>query len=240
MKTIFAFAGIFSIASFASLAQQPFQIDHFKCYFPLEAGTVQPVTVLLKDQFGSNPATVGKIFRFCNPAKKFHNGVITPIMNPDDHMTLHQTGPQPLVTRQVKIRNQFGDQLLTTQDARILAVPTQKDPHGPPKALNHFSCYAVANGPVLNVPIGLSDQFFPSRHQIMRPLLFCNPVEKTHNGVVTPITDPDDHLTCYTITRVPFVKDVTLHNQFGDLLFRSSYTDLACVPTRKLGWRVID
>jgi len=240
MRNIFAFAGVFAIASSAGFAQQPFQIDHFKCYFPLNADAIQPAPVFLHDQFGANAAVVGKIFRFCNPAGMRHNGVITPIMNPDDHMTLHQTGPQPLVTREVKINNQFGEQVLTTQDARVLAVPTKKDPHGPPKALNHFSCYAVANGPVLNVPIGLSDQFFPSQHRIMRPLLFCNPVQKIHNGVVTPITNPDDHLTCYTITKAPFTKDVTLHNQFGDPRFQSSYTDLACVPTQKLAWRVID
>ena len=240
MKNVSVLAAALALVSSTAFAQAPFQIDHFKCYFPAFEDQIPQAQVLLQDQFGTNQANVGRIFRLCNPAKKLHNNVVTPIMNPDDHLALHQTGPQPLVTRQVKIQNQFGVQELTTVDARMLAVPTQKDPHGPPKALNHFSCYAVAAGPVLNVPIGLSDQFFQSKHQIMRPTFFCNPVQKTHNGVVTPITNPNDHLTCYTITKVPFVRQVTLHNQFGNPRFQSSYTDMACVPTIKLAWQVVD
>lgn len=240
MKSVSVLAGVLALTSSAVFAQAPFQTDHFKCYFPGFADPIPTASIVLQDQFGANPATVGRIFRLCNPAKKLHNGVVTPIINPDDHLTLIQTGPQPLVTREVTIQNQFGQQVLTTQDAHFLGVPTQKDPHGPPQSLNHFSCYSVSNGPVLNVPIGLSDQFFQSKHRLMRPIMFCNPVQKTHNGVVTPITNPNDHLTCYTITRANFVRQVTLHNQFGDPRFESSYADLTCVPTQKLSWRVIN
>lgn len=239
MKTFLAGIGVVFVTSFAAFAQN-FKIDHFKCYLPNQATPVQPSPVLLVDQFGTAATSVGRIYRLCNPAKKGHNGVITPIQHPDDHLVFHQTAPQPLVTREVQIRNQFGDQTLTTLDARYLGVPTQKDPHGPPQELNHFNCYVVSNGAPINVPIGLSDQFFPSKHKIMRPLAFCNPVQKTHNGVITPITNPDDHLTCYTITPVPFVRDVTLHNQFGDFKFESNRADITCVPTQKLAWKVVD
>ena len=240
MKPIFAFAGALVLTGSAAFAQQPFETDHFKCYFPDNATTVQPAPVLLQDQFGTNPAGIGKIFRFCNPARKFHNGTVTPVQLPDDHMTLLLTGPQPLVAREVKIRNQFGEQVLITQDARVLAVPTRKAPHGVPQKLNHFSCYNVSNGTPLNTPVGRLDQFFFSGHQLMRPVLFCNPVQKTHDGVVTPITNPNDHLTCYTMNRVPFTREVELRNQFGDYKFRSKYADMSCVPTEKVNWRVID
>ena len=240
MKTILGATALFVLAGYAAFAQQPFQIDHFKGYFPQQVTQVQPAQVVLQDQFGTNPAVIGKIFRLLNPTRKFHNGVWTPIAHPDDHLVMHVTGPQPLVNREVKIRNQFGDQVLTTQDARVLAVPTQKDPHGPPQQINHFSCYAVSNGPLINQPVALADQFFGSQHNVLRPVFFCNPVQKTHDGVVSPITNPNDHLTCYNITRVPFVKVVTLHNQFGDHKFQSAYADLLCVPTEKVNWRVID
>ena len=240
MKTVSVLVGVLAIASTSAFGQAPFLTDHFKCYVPTAVDPKPPAPVLLLDQFGTSNTVVQNVVRLCNPAKKRHNGVITPIMNPDDHLTIFRTGPQPLVTRQVNIQNQFGQQVLITQDARFLGVPTQKDPHGPPRFLNHFSCYAVANGPVLNIPIGLSDQFFPSNHNVLRAAYFCNPVQKTHNGVVTPITNPNDHLTCYTMTKVPFDRTVTLHNQFGNPKFESKLADFVCVPTQKLSWHVMN
>lgn len=241
MKKLLVLAASLTLASVAAFAQDlAFQTDHFKCYFPAQVTDVLPTPIFLQDQFSANPATVGKIYRLCNPTKKAHAGVITPIQFPDDHLVIQTAGPQPLVTRQVKIRNQFGDQVLTTLDARFIAGPTQKDPHAPPQSVDHFSCYAVANGPVLNVPVGLSDQFFPAQHKVGRPVLFCNPVQKTHDGVVTPIVHPNDHLTCYNMTRVAFDKTVDLHNQFGDHRFQTAYADSVCVPTQKLGWKVVD
>ncbi len=240
MRTIIALAGAFVCANFSAVAQQPtFKIDHFKCYFPEQATQVQPSPVQLLDQFGPSNTAVGKIYRLCNPTKKVHNGVVTPINHPDDHLTLHVTGPQALVTRTVKIRNQFGERVITTQDARVLAVPTQKDPHGPPQQLNHFSCY-VAQGAAVNESVGLSDQFYDSKHKVGSPVLFCNPVQKWHNGAVTPVSNPDDHLTCYSMSRDPFSRTVDLHNQFGDHRFQSKYADMLCVPTKKLGWVVTD
>jgi hypothetical protein len=230
--------GVLVTGSLTAFAQD-FRIDHFKCYFPAESTQVQPAPVQLADQFGPSAAQVGKIFRLCNPTRKFHAGVVTGVNHADDHLTLHQTTPQPLVTRQVKIRNQFGDQEITTLDARILAVPTQKAPHGPPQELNHFNCYVAQGQPVQQV-VGLSDQFFASKHNVVRPVLFCNPVQKIHNGAITPITNPNDHLTCYSMTRVPFVRDVDLRNQFGEHHIRTSLTDMLCVPTQKGEWRVVD
>jgi hypothetical protein len=196
--------------------------------------------VTLTDQFGPGNTAVGRIFRLCNPTVKVHNGVVTPIQRPDDHLVLHQTGPQALIPREVKIRNQFGEQVIVTQDARVLGVPTQKAPHGPPQDLNHFSCYAVSNSPVINTPVGLQDQFFASQHTIGRAVLFCNPVRKQHNNVITPITNPNDHLTCYSMTPVPYVRVVGLRNQFGEHGFQSRAADMACVPTQKVAWRVVD
>jgi hypothetical protein len=241
MNTHFCAAAVLALSVSAVHAQTvlPFQVDHFKCYLPSEATPVPPAPVRLLDQFGPSMTVVGNIFRLCNPTRKFHNGQVTPIRTPDNHLTLHQTSPEPVVHRRVKIRNQFGEQQLITHDARILAVPTQKKPHGPPAGLSHFSCYAAEGQPVA-APVALQDQFFASKHRIGRPLLFCNPVQKGHNGVITPIANPNDHLTCYGMTRVAYSRAVEIRNQFGEFKLETSYADMACVPTQKLAWEVID
>ena len=87
--------------------------------------------------------------------------------------------------------------------------------------------------------VDLSDQWFASRHKIARPFLFCNPVQKIHNGKVTQILHPKDHLTCYKMTPKDFAMNVFLHNQFGDPQFFSRQADMLCVPTEKLSWQVI-
>lgn len=237
MKRLLTLAAVLLFISTAALAQ--FETDHFKCYLPTAttALPVQPVTLF--DQFAASPARVGSIWRFCNPTVKQHNDVITPITNPDAHLAIHKAPGQPLVARQVQIENQFGVQTILTGRAKFIAVPTQKEPHGPPSNLDHFNCYAVTQSNPVNVTVGLSDQWFPSTHRIARPLLFCNPARKIHNNIETPVLHPNDHLTCYRMAPVPFDRTVQLHNQFGDPIFRSNRADLLCVPTLKLAWQVI-
>jgi hypothetical protein len=240
MKAILAAAAVLACTCSTASAQiNPFNTDHFKCYLPANADQVQPAPVQLLDQFGPSAAVVGNIFRFCNPTRKLHEGAVTPIQAPDDHLTLHQISPQPDVTRLVVIRNQFGERQIITHDERVLAVPTQKRPHGPVQGLGHFSCYA-AEGQLVDEPVGLEDQFFASKHRVGRPVLFCNPVQKWHDGVFTPIANPADHLTCYSMTPQPYARVTDIRNQFGDLRLETSFADMLCVPTQKLAWNVID
>lgn len=240
MKHVLIAAGML-IGSLSTLGAQtlPFQVDHFKCYLPEESSEIKRSPVRLLDQFGVSNTTVSKIFRLCNPTRKIHDGQVTPIRQPDNHLTLHVTGPQPIVHRRLKIRNQFGEQQLLTHDARILAVPTQKRPHGPPQGLSHFSCYAAEGQPVKE-PVALIDQFFASKHMMGRPILFCNPVQKWHAGTVSPILNPNDHLTCYAMSRVPYKRTVEIRNQFGEARVETSMADVSCVPTQKLAWEVVD
>ena len=237
MKRLLTLAVVLIALGTGAFAQ--FETDHFKCYLPIATSLLPKQPVQLQDQFMVNPAKVGSIWRFCNPTVKDHNGVITPITNPDAHLAIHKAPQQPIIAREVKIRNQFGEQAIVTGQAKFLAVPTQKEPHGPPTNLDHFNCYAVTNGNPVAEVVGLSDQWFPSVHKVARPALFCNPVVKLHNGKVTPVIHPNDHLTCYKITPRPFDKTVQLHNQFGDPVFRSKQADMLCVPTQKLAWQVI-
>jgi hypothetical protein len=197
MKRLITRAAVLVVLSTAAFAQ--FETDHFKCYLPNATSTIPTQSVQLSDQFSSNTARVRNIWRFCNPTMKNHVGVITPITNPDAHLALHIASPQPLVNRQVVIRNQFGVSTIITGPAKFLAVPTQKEPHGPPFNLDHFNCYTATSGAAANAVVALGDQWFASEHKVGGPILFCNPVKKIHNKVVTPILHPRDHLTCYKI-----------------------------------------
>ena len=238
MKNLLTCAAV--LLAFTTTALAQFDTDHFKCYSRMGLAPVPPAPhVVLQDQFGTTDVTVRGIWHFCNPTVKEHNGVITQITNPDAHLALHITSASPIINRQVQIQNQFGNQTITTGAAKYLAVPTQKDPHGPPNNLDHFRCYKVTSGPNLATQVGLTDQWFASTHRLARPLLFCNPVQKTHNNVVTNIQHPNDHLTCYKMTPIPITRTVQLHNQFGDPIFTSYRADLLCVPTHKLDWSVI-
>jgi hypothetical protein len=129
---------------------------------------------------------------------------------------------------------------LRVRDGVALAVPTQKQPHDAPQGLDHFRCYA-ANGNLIAQPAALSDQFLTpfTGHFVLDPLLFCNPVQKTHGTIVTPIQHPDAHLTCYSMTRVTFTREVAIRNQFGDQRLVVGPPDILCVPTRKLSWQQI-
>ena len=184
---------------------------------------------------------VGRAIRFCNPTRKWHAGTVFGVADIRQHLTLYRTFPESSPLRIAVISNQFGQQqTLRVRDAVALAVPTQKSPHNAPQGLDHFRCYAASGNPV-GQGVGLGDQFIPALtgHLVLDPLLFCNPVEKTHGTVVTPIAHPEAHLTCYSMTRVPFTREVATRNQFGAQTLVVGRPDILCVPTKKLRWQEI-
>ena len=119
MKSLLTLTAVLLFASSAAFAQ--FETDHFKCYLPTATSVIPLQPVLLQDQFGTATAKVGTIWRFCNPTVKNHNGVITPITNPDAHLAIHKAAGQPLVTREVQLENQFGVQTIITGRAKFPA-----------------------------------------------------------------------------------------------------------------------
>jgi hypothetical protein len=234
-------------------AQTAPTLDHFECY----RTTAQPpnVTVLLKDQFvvpGIPPAlpfVVLNPVRFCNPVEKTTSaGVVTPITNPDGHLELFLTGPAALKPSwKVLVKNQFGRQTLRAFSPEILAVPTAKNDQPPPVpgSLDHFQCYraygASLTSRVKQTTVQLRDQFHtdPETVKLLRPVAFCNPVEKTHDGVVTPIAHPDDHLVCYAFAPTTFTGGALARNQFGSGPIPLAGADILCVPSQKLKFSVI-
>jgi hypothetical protein len=255
----------------------PPEIDHFHCYFAVSP--IQPVAVQLQDQFDvalqiTENITDLRAVRLCNPVQKnivsvnYFTGTVnlgptTPINHPADHLVLYLMNPQPITPVQVYVENQFGFQTLNTRDAIALAVPSGKvlpNPNNPsgapelppiPTDLNHFKCYSTSGSAVSRI-VFLQDQFQSVVEEVLDPILFCNPVQKTVTTVaadgttsstVTPIVDPVAHLTCYTVTPRPFQALAYYNNQFVAPGTAPSLTvlqsDILCAPSYKLRWSVI-
>jgi hypothetical protein len=202
-------------------------LDHFMCYWVGEDMVLPewPGVVYLEDQLCAVEAEVGSPWGFFNPVEKWHDGVPTPISNPDHHLLAYdiyyEEGPQ---WWQVEVNNQFGVQTLIVYGPVALAVPTQKiEPmyHEPPVGLDHFMLYEVIEGPQVNVVVGLNDQFGDQPEvEVSYPDYFFIPVKKTDgNGIVTEIQNPDEHLVSYEIWGELFYQQVQVVNQFGEHIF---------------------
>ncbi len=230
-------------------AEGDLDLDHFKCYrtphtIPIGAN------ILLEDQFDRaakmvEQVQVGRAVRFCNPVEKSHGNKVTPIKNPDAHLKLYRiTTSAPAVAREVVVSNQFdpagNPQTLIVTRPRWLFVPTQKHGHQKPQGLDHFKCYWAA-GQNVKATVDLKDQFDTEKKvKVLSPVLFCNPVMKLHDDVVTPIQNPDAHLVCYRITGKKFAATVSTDNQFGPETFTVTQARPLCVPSKKLSWKVVE
>jgi hypothetical protein len=248
VRTLLVGFGLSLLALPASAQIPPLQ--HFQCYAVLAATPPINVKVRLQDQFNSatNPpddVEVVRANRFCNPTVKVHRNQTFPIQDDRQHLTMYATFPQSSPVRLVALSNQFNppgaaQQVWWLHEAIALAVPTLKPPHNPPQGLDHFRCYlAKGTATFTSELVRLLDQFIPAAgHVVLNPKMFCNPVQKTRldTGEVTPIVNRDQHLACYTMTRVPFQMNRDVINQFGPQTLAIGAPDTLCVPTRKLGF----
>jgi len=215
-------------------------IDHFMGYF-VDSEWYIGENVTLEDQFGTVNATVEWALGFCNPAEKVHDPVTTPIWNPDHHFTLYTLSyegePQ---TWQVEVMNQFGTQNLTVSGPVALGVPTQKAGHEPPVGLDHYLIYMVNEGPLVEEFVDLNDEFGSQTDvYVYEPVLFANPVQKTHGGQVTEILNPDMHAVIYSIAGGYLERAVQVVNQFGLQALNVSGPYMLAVPSEKLSYELI-
>lgn len=254
-----------------------FDVDHFKCYRP-EFYNLKPIFkpfVALEDQFMTEKVEVFTHLRLCNATGKRHGNVVTRIKNKEHHFVLYHfnrdLNAKP-IQGGVTVLNQFGQQKLKIEDARILAVPTAKekvdpnwstavpplplpdpdqdpnsDPPLPPDTLSHYKCYyATGTGPDPIPSVFLFDQFERVSHQVLSPVLFCNPVVKTREDEEPTKLHTEDHLTCYKLsiaTEQP--KYAKIYNQFIpdddegnhiDMVARAG--DILCVPSKKVAFDI--
>jgi hypothetical protein len=117
------------------------------------------------------------------------------------------------------------------------AAASASRPAAPPP-VDHQLCYkASATG--FHIPLGvvLKNQFSPGGFMpaITSMVLHCNPVQKTlPNGTVFPVTNPDAHLACFTITApTQPTPTVIVTNQFGSATLVPSQPNLLCLPSWK-------
>jgi hypothetical protein len=98
--------------------------DHFECYSA--SGRFKSTKVGLRDQFGSERVKVLQPVRLCNPVQK--NGV--PIQHPVQHLvcySIKDLGGR-FRARLVRVRNQFGTEIVAAVSPRTLCVPSLKVP----------------------------------------------------------------------------------------------------------------
>lgn len=217
--------------------QEP-RLDHFWCY--LSQGPPAGADIQLRDQFDTGGAfadeTVDIPFRFCNPVAKTHAGTTTPITLPDNHLTFYEfeVDHDVFIPWFVDVDNQFGVQRLKVYATIGIAVPTQKDPHGPPFGLDHFKCYPAVGTPLTAV-VDLQDQFHgaPVSVQVLEPVALCNPMEKIHGATLTPILHPEDHLVCYRAENGEPPRILSLSDQFGSTAMATGSARELCVPSAK-------
>jgi hypothetical protein len=236
--TMLVVVGIAFAPSIVS-AQTQFPIEnHYKAYF-VEPNPFHPGLVRLVDQFGPSDYTLGKVLnRFSNPVRKNGSEIFFPLV----HHTwwfLPSNNQDPI--RTVDLDNQFGRQTwVVSQGAYLLAPaaktlpPQQPPPPLPPHTANHYKCY-LAEGPPVNVPVTLVDQFGTTTNVAVAPEWFCNPVAKTvETGETYPIVDPEAHLACYRIDpNTAVFRQLLTTDQFGTWALLAREQRTLCLPTIK-------
>jgi hypothetical protein len=192
---------------------------------------------------------VVELYFFMNPVEKLPlspPGDPEPIMDPALHYRWHTVLVPGSGTFDVKVTNQFGDQIPWEIDTWPLALlaPASKafspnDP-GPPPPGQHYACYAARNAPSAGAFVDLNDQF--GNHgpaEVTIPNFLCVPVTKTKDQQVYPIfeaADGRDHLACYDIPLHPHTEVVNTRTQFTGIdpdAVETTDDRYLCVPSTK-------
>jgi hypothetical protein len=111
--------------------------------------------------------------------------------------------------------------------------------------IDHQQCYTAAaisstaitgpNFPATPAAVQLTDAFNNVFASIGKVSMLCNPAQKTlPTGLVTPITNPNAHLVCWSIKpNQPVLPGVTLTNQFGSGFLQATALKNLCLPSWK-------
>jgi len=184
----------------------------------------------LVDQFRDFTTTTVQFDKFALPVEKNEE----PMWNQQAHQTWWIISDPQSIWWTI-LQNQFGNQVWQVKDSRYLVLPaTKNDPTTILDDINHYKCYD-AIGPALDIEVTLVDQFGSYTMMVKEPVLFCNPVEKTVDGVTYPIINNEAHLACYRVEPfVPSDRDVIAYDQFGDWQITVHEPCWLCVPSLKL------
>jgi len=219
--------------------QPPVGLDHYLLYVVNEGNYVGEV-VSLQDQFDSGPqeSMVYDPVYFANPVRKTHGNNVTEIVNPDVHLVVYMIDAS--FSGEVDVVNQFGQQTLevyTFFGFGGLAVPSEKIEWHQVQEYNHGLAYYAWNGSqYIGEDVTLEDRFGAVNATVTYPYGFSNPVEKWHDGVLSPIWYPDYHYLINNITceGEPGEWLVVVENQFGIQELTVSGPTTLSTPAQKL------
>jgi hypothetical protein len=105
------------------------------------------------------------------------------------------------------------------------------------KPVDHYRIYEVdfETAPYIGEEVQLEDQFGAFNKTVWKAWWFGNPVDKTYNDELTPMSDENNHLAFYMFTEEePYVlQSVTVTNQFGTHNLSVAGPLWLAVPTQK-------
>lgn len=186
-------------------------IDHYKLYDTLSPPFQGPVFV--RDQFGQMDIPELWMSKFATPVSKNNE----PMCDPMAHQSWWEFPPQPGPVWLIEAQDQFGTHEWALFGAVYLVLPALKNEGvgQPLPVLNHYLCYE-AQGPVLQIPVVLADQFDVVDVVVLQGVYFCNPCEKVApDGMLYPIVDPWAHMTVYAVQNpIPYAFPVLVQDQF--------------------------
>jgi len=224
----------------------PWWLDHYLLYKVIEGDDVQEVVDLEDQWHKESDVEVHRPVYFANPAGKvppnidWSPGMPLILHNSDDHMVLYEIVGETF-QKDVRIQNQLHEQqqTISVHEAKLLAVPSEKvsfEEAEPEPLVDHFLGYWITEATPLQAYVYLEDQFCTVEGTVDWPWFFCNPTQKVHNDVLTPISDYDHHFTVYAIHTVeePQHWFVNVNNQFGTQPLTVYGPVALAVPTQKL------
>jgi len=211
----------FSMILTEASAQGGMPIGDFYCWKPNPQNVMTTNDVVLIDQF-----KIEYFFdeftleEFCESGQKTVIGdpnVVFPNRYPlGQHYTTYlvNSGVNPGVTFDVGIHNFINYDL---RDVRVgplkeIWIPNDKNVGQTELSedkIRHYMCYEIiSNHAVLGAQIILdTTNFEPATVNLNKPILFCNPAQKTHNGppINTNFKNDEHHLTCFDFIGEPVV-----------------------------------
>ena len=207
--------------------------NHYLVYEVANPYTVD-ISVTLFDQFdewfGDFSTNSLVMDKFANPVDKNGEGMFNELV--------HQTWwriDDPQETKQVGFLNQFGHQNWDVGHGRYLVLPALKDQQGDIPIWNHYKCYD-AEGPPVDFPVLLHDQWGGFTTVAVAPVLFCNPcIKELASGERYEIVTPISHLAVYRLEPT-LMGDVpaVAYDQFGIWEIHAMEAIWLVLPTEKL------
>lgn len=217
-----------------------FRLDHFKVYKVRAAKEVSD-GVVLRGQFdkeGRKSEINGPLY-FANPVSKNKEEIV----DKNAHLNWYRLSGEREPRRAVVLRNQFGEQKLLLGQPDFLLAPTKKkhgaDTYPRSRSLDHFKAYKVIEGKAIEKEVTLVDQFDDEKNVVLRPVLFCVPVEKTHGGKAFKIINKRDHLVVYELKPQEHEVKFEVSDQFSENTLKTSACVWLCVPSVKLEFEEI-